>query len=225
MILEELKSKLNPIQLPPSGRLATLVNGPISVTNQTTIMDKTLGTLSHFWVVFQSTQVQPLPSPHKRCWMRVSRIFSEFQLCIEWGRENCKKISKRMHCFKREPLNNRKIWILLYCPKDKTVKWKYLVWDVPKSTFYSRLDFTSTRLSWSLALNGYWISFPFLLKDFVSSRRIFLISGSCSSAASALDLLIPSVESATCFENYSNNAFNIFSQRSRDKIDQQPGCW
>ena len=45
-----------------------------------------------------------------------------------------------------------------------------------KSTFYSRLDFTSTRLSWSLALNVYWISFPFLLKDFVSSRRIFLIS-------------------------------------------------
>ena len=104
-----------------------------------------------------------LPSPHKRCWMRVSRIFSEFQLCIEWGRENCKKISKRMHCFNREPLNDRTIWILLYCPKDKTVKWKYLVWDVPKSTFYSRLDFTLTRLSWSLGLNVYWISFPFLL--------------------------------------------------------------
>ena len=81
-----------------------------------------------------------------------------------------------------------------------------------------RLDFTSTRLSWSLALNVYWISFPFLLKDFVSSRRIFLISGSCSSAASALDLLIPSVELATCFENYSNNAFVIFSQKSRGEI-------
>ena len=54
----------------------------------------------------------PLPSPHKQCWTRVSRIFSEFQLCIGWGRENCKKISKRMHCFKREPRNDRKIWIL-----------------------------------------------------------------------------------------------------------------
>ena len=50
-----------------------------------TIMDKSLGTLLHFWGVFQFTQVQPLPSPHKQCWTRVSRIFSEFQLCIGWG--------------------------------------------------------------------------------------------------------------------------------------------
>ena len=34
-----------------------------------------LGTLLHFWGVFQFTQVQPLPSPHKQCWTRVSRIF------------------------------------------------------------------------------------------------------------------------------------------------------
>ena len=50
-----------------------------------TIMDKSLGTLLHFWGVFQFTQVQPLPSPHKQCWTRLSRIFSEFQLCIGWG--------------------------------------------------------------------------------------------------------------------------------------------
>ena len=36
-------------------------------------------------------------------------FFSEFQLCIGWGTENCKKISKRMHCFMREPRNERKI--------------------------------------------------------------------------------------------------------------------
>ena len=48
-------------------------------------MDKSLGTLLRFWGVFQFTQVQPLPSPHKQCWMRVSRIFSEIQLCIGWG--------------------------------------------------------------------------------------------------------------------------------------------
>ena len=48
-------------------------------------MDKSLGTLLRFWGVFQFTQVQPLPSPHKQCWTRVSRIFSEFQLCIGWG--------------------------------------------------------------------------------------------------------------------------------------------
>ena len=50
-----------------------------------TIMDKSLGTLLRFRGVFQFTQVQPLPSPQKQCWMRVSRIFSEFQLCIGWG--------------------------------------------------------------------------------------------------------------------------------------------
>ena len=50
-----------------------------------TIMDRSLGTLSRSWGVFQCTQVQPLPSPHKQCWTRVSRIFSEFQLCIGWG--------------------------------------------------------------------------------------------------------------------------------------------
>ena len=38
-----------------------------------TIMDKSLGTLLHFWGVFQFTQVQPLPSPDKQCWRRVSR--------------------------------------------------------------------------------------------------------------------------------------------------------
>ena len=43
------------------------------------------GALLHFWGIFQFTQVQPLPSPHKQCWTGVSRIFSEtFQLCIGW---------------------------------------------------------------------------------------------------------------------------------------------
>ena len=49
----------------------------------TTIMDKSRGTLLRFWGIFQFTQVQRLTSPHKQCWTRVSRIFSEFQLCIE----------------------------------------------------------------------------------------------------------------------------------------------
>ena len=50
-----------------------------------TIMDKSLGTLLLFWGIFQFTQVQPLPSPHKQCWTRVFSIFSEFQFCIGWG--------------------------------------------------------------------------------------------------------------------------------------------
>ena len=50
-----------------------------------TIVNKSLGTLLRFRGVFPFTQVQPLPSPHKQCWKRVSRIFSVFQLCIGWG--------------------------------------------------------------------------------------------------------------------------------------------
>ena len=38
----------------------------------TTIMDKSLGTLLHFWGIFQFTRGPTLPS-------------SEFQLCIGWG--------------------------------------------------------------------------------------------------------------------------------------------
>ena len=33
-----------------------------------TIMNKSLGTLLHFWGFFQFTQVQLLPSPHKQGW-------------------------------------------------------------------------------------------------------------------------------------------------------------
>ena len=49
-------------------------------------MEKSLGTLLRFWGVFQFTQVETLPSPHKQGWTRVSRIFSEFQLCVGWGK-------------------------------------------------------------------------------------------------------------------------------------------
>ena len=34
------------------------------------------------------------------------------------GGRNASKFSKRMHCFKREPRNDRKTWILRYCAKD-----------------------------------------------------------------------------------------------------------
>ena len=47
-------------------------------------MDKSLGTLLRFWGVFQFKEVHPLPSPHKQCWTRESRLFSEFQFCIGW---------------------------------------------------------------------------------------------------------------------------------------------
>ena len=61
------------------------LQSPISFQLKKRIMDNSLGTLLHFWGVFQFTKVQPLPSSHKQCWTRVSRISSEFQVCIGWG--------------------------------------------------------------------------------------------------------------------------------------------
>ena len=40
-----------------------------------TIMDRSLGTLLRFWGVLYFTPAQKLPSPHKQCWTRASRIF------------------------------------------------------------------------------------------------------------------------------------------------------
>ena len=43
-----------------------------------------------------------------------------FQVSILYrvgGGRTARKFSKRMHCFKREARNDRKIWILQYCPK------------------------------------------------------------------------------------------------------------
>ena len=45
--------------------------------------------------------------------------FFPFNFVQGGGSENCKTIPKRMHCFKREPRNDRKIGILQYSPKDK----------------------------------------------------------------------------------------------------------
>ena len=85
----------------------------------TTIMDKSLGTLLHFWGVLQFTQVQPLPSPHKQCWMRVFRIFFEFQLCIGWEEEELRK-------------NFPKRCIVLKGNREMTEKYEYCS-TVPKT--------------------------------------------------------------------------------------------
>ena len=82
-------------------------------------MEKSLGTRLHFWGVFQFTQTQPLPSPtNKDGRVYLEFFFSEFQLCIRWGRENCKKISKRMHFFYEGAQNREKKRILHHCPRD-----------------------------------------------------------------------------------------------------------
>ena len=43
--------------------------------SQPGLQNKTRGTRLRFWGVFQFTKGQPLSSPHKQCWTRVSRIF------------------------------------------------------------------------------------------------------------------------------------------------------
>ena len=59
-----------------------------------------VGILLNFWGVFQFTHTLPLPSPHKQHWTHISRIFSPVSTLYRvGGKENYKKISKRMHCF------------------------------------------------------------------------------------------------------------------------------
>ena len=76
-------------------------------------MDKILWTLVHFWGLFQFILAQPLPSPHKQRWTRVSRIFfSKFQLCTGWGKEELQENFERVHCLMREiKLCNEKLWL------------------------------------------------------------------------------------------------------------------
>ena len=58
-------------------------------------MGKSLGTLLRCWGVFQFSQLQPLPLPHKQCWTRVSRICSQFQLCIGRGEEELQEFFEK----------------------------------------------------------------------------------------------------------------------------------
>ena len=81
-----------------------------------TIMDKSRGTLV-FLGVFQLTQAQPLPSAHNLFWTRVSRIFSEFQLCIGWGEGELRENFEKDVLFYEGIRNDRKIRILHYCLK------------------------------------------------------------------------------------------------------------
>ena len=61
-----------------------------------TIMDRSLRTLLRFWGVFQCTQVQPLPSPHKQLMLDecIPNVFR-----VGWGEgELQKKFEKHALC-------------------------------------------------------------------------------------------------------------------------------
>ena len=62
------------------------------------------------------------PHPTKQCWTRASKIFSESKLCMglkggRGGGEKCKKISKRKHCFMREPRMTEKYEYCITVPR------------------------------------------------------------------------------------------------------------
>ena len=79
---------------------------------------KVLGRFCVSGAFSNSHRSKPSPHPTNKVGLVYPEFFSEFQLCIGWGREKCKKISKMTHCLKREPKNDIKICILQYCPKD-----------------------------------------------------------------------------------------------------------
>ena len=73
----------------------SLVALHFAVSCEGTIMYKSLGTHFHFWGVFQFTQVQPLPSPHKQCWTPVSRIFFRVSTLYRVGEGELQEIFEK----------------------------------------------------------------------------------------------------------------------------------
>ena len=72
------------------------------------VIDRSLGTVLHFWGFFQFTQAQLLPSPHKQSWKHVSRIFFGVSTLYRVGRgRTARKFQKGCS-----------ILILDNCPKD-----------------------------------------------------------------------------------------------------------
>ena len=51
----------------------------------TTIMDRSLGTLLHFWEFSNSQRLNPSPHPTNNVGRVYPEFFSEFWLCIGWG--------------------------------------------------------------------------------------------------------------------------------------------
>ena len=75
---------------------------------------KVLGHFCYSGAFSNSHRFNPTPHPTNN----VGHVYPVSTLYRVWRREYCEKFLKRMHCFKREPRNDRKIWMLQYCPKD-----------------------------------------------------------------------------------------------------------
>ena len=96
----------------------SLVALHFAVSGEGTIMDKSIGTHFHFCGVFQFTQVQPLPSPHKQCWTPVSRIFFRVSTLYRVGAGRTARNFRKGCTINSEQRNDRKVRILQYCPND-----------------------------------------------------------------------------------------------------------
>ena len=61
-----------------------------------------------------------LPSPHKQCWTHISRIVSEFQLCIGWGGgRTARKFQKGCTVLRgNREMTEKYEYCSSYCPKD-----------------------------------------------------------------------------------------------------------
>ena len=71
-------------------------------------MDKSLGIRLHSGAFSNSHRSNPSPHPTNNLGRVYPESFPSFNFVYGGGRENRKKISKRMQCFKREPRNDRK---------------------------------------------------------------------------------------------------------------------
>ena len=71
----------------------------------------------HLWAFSNSHGPNPSPHPTNNVGRVYPEFFPSFNFVQGGGRENCRKISKRMRCFMREPRMTEKI-ILHYCRKD-----------------------------------------------------------------------------------------------------------
>ena len=101
-----------------SRKLGSCEEAPSVCKVSPTIMDKSLGTLAFLGRFIIHTGI-PLPLPHKQCWTRVFRIAFQNSTLYRVGKgRTAWKFKKRMHCFMREPRNNRKKRVSRYCPKD-----------------------------------------------------------------------------------------------------------
>ena len=123
------------------------------------IMDESLG--GHFCIsgAFSNSHM-PSPSPHATS--NVGRLYPEFfpsfDFVLGGGRENCGKISKRMHCFMREHRYYRKLWILHCSSKDVCPRLVgCLFFTKFFSMFLSHLSCWGNTMSlskWSLHMNA-----------------------------------------------------------------------